>query len=135
MAIITWTEEQFGTHIHATDDEHQTIFAMLNQLHDTVCAGDHAAANALLDKFVAFVAKHFQTEEDLMVAHKFPGYAAHKAVHDKLVETALGLQKQVHAGEVKLSADTTAFVRDWLTNHIPTMDKTYGPFLNEHGVK
>ena len=135
MAIITWTAEQFGTHIHATDDEHKTIFDMLNQIHDTVAAGDHAAANGQLDAFIAFVAKHFKTEEDLMVAHHYPGYAAHKEAHDKLVETALGLQKQVHAGETQLSAATTAFVRDWLTGHIPHMDKPYGPFLNQHGVK
>lgn len=135
MAIITWTEEQFGTHVHATDDEHQKIFAMLNQLHDAVGAGDHDGAAALLDEFVPFVAKHFKTEEDLMVAHQFPGYAAHKEAHDKLVQTALQLQHQVRAGQAQLSADTTAFVRDWLTGHIPHMDKPYGPFLNERGVK
>ena len=135
MAIITWTEAQFGTHIAATDEEHQTIFNMLNKLHDTVTAGDLPAANALLDKFIPFVAKHFKTEEDLMTAHNYPNFAAHKAAHDKLVETALGLQKQVHEGKAQLSAETTAFVRDWLVNHIPNIDKPYGPYLNDHGVR
>ncbi len=135
MAIITWTEAEYGTHVHATDEEHRTIFSMLNQLHDKVVAGDHAGANALLDAFIPFVAKHFKTEEDLMTAHGYPNFAAHKAAHDKLVDVALGLQKQVKAGQTQLSAETTHFVRDWLTDHIPAVDKPYGPFLNEHGVR
>lgn len=135
MAIITWTESEFGTHIGAADEEHRTIFTMLNQLHDKVGAGDHAGANALLEAFVPFVAKHFKTEEDLMLAHKYPNYAAHKAEHDKLVETALGLLQSVKSGEARLSADTTLFVRDWLTKHIPAVDKPYGPYLHDHGVR
>ena len=45
------------------------------------------------------------------------------------------LTKQVKAGETRLSTETTLFVRDWLANHIPKVDKPYGPFLNEHGVR
>lgn len=134
-AIISWTAEQYGTQVSAPDDEHKIIFDMLNKLHDTVTAGDLPAANALLDKFIPFVAKHFKTEEDLMLAHKYPNYAAHKAEHDKLVETALGLLQSVKSGEARLSADTTLFVRDWLTKHIPAVDKPYGPYLHDHGVR
>lgn len=134
MSIIHWTPEQFGTHVNATDDEHKTIFTMLNQLNDTIVAGDAGGARAQLDALIGFVAGHFKTEEDLMTAHHYPGFTAHKAAHDKLVETALALQAQVHCGEVKLSTDHTAFVRDWLVGHIPHTDKPYGPYLNERGV-
>jgi hemerythrin len=37
-------------------------------------------------------------------------------------------------GDAEITGETAAFVVDWLTNHIPKIDKSYGPFLNEKGV-
>ena len=54
--------------------------------------------------------------------------------HDNLVATTLDLQKKFHAGEPEVTADTAAYLVSWLTNHIPNIDKLYGPFLNEKGV-
>jgi hemerythrin len=36
--------------------------------------------------------------------------AGHKAEHDKLVATALDLQKKFHAGEVEITGETAAFL-------------------------
>jgi len=54
--------------------------------------------------------------------------------HDKLVATCADLQQKFHAGEAEVTADTTQFVKDWLDNHIPKVDKDYGPFFNERGI-
>lgn len=54
--------------------------------------------------------------------------------HDNLVTTTLDLHEKFHAGEPEVTADTAAFLVSWLTNHIPNIDKLYGPFLNEKGV-
>jgi len=54
--------------------------------------------------------------------------------HDNLVATALAPQKKFHAGEPEVTGDTAAFLVSWLTNHIPNIDKLYGPLLNEKGV-
>jgi hemerythrin len=83
MAIVTWTEADYGTNIGAADEGHRTI--------------------------------------------RYPDFAAHKAAHDKRVETAVALHEQVKSGETRLSTETTLFVRDWLMNHIPTVDKPDGP--------
>ncbi len=42
MTLMTWTAEQFGTKINKTDDEHKTIFSMVNDLHASV-GSDRAA--------------------------------------------------------------------------------------------
>jgi hemerythrin len=135
MALITWTKEQFGTNVSTHDQEHQTIFQMLNDLHDTVAGGgDRAAVGAKLDGLIGFVAKHFQSEETNMQKFDYPSYTAHKKEHDDLVAVCLDVQKKFHAGQVELTGDTTAFVKDWLVRHIPNVDKGYGPFLNSKGV-
>ncbi|QSA96057.1 bacteriohemerythrin [Methylococcus sp. EFPC2] len=134
MTLLTWTKEQFGTNIAKSDEEHQTIFALVNQLVDHVTSGNRQAVGKQLDALIDFVVKHFKMEEDLMQANGYPDFAAHKAKHDELVATCADLQKKFHAGQAEVTADTAVFVKDWLYHHIPNVDKHYGPFLNSKGV-
>lgn len=134
MALLTWTKEQFGTNINTADYQHQEIFSMVNQLVDRVTSGNRQAVGKQLDALINYVAMHFKTEEDLMQAHGYPDYAAHKAKHDELVATCVDLQKKFHASQAEVTGDTAVFVKDWLYNHIPNVDKHYGPFLNSKGV-
>jgi hemerythrin len=134
MTLITWTAEQFATNVSAHDREHQEIFRLLNVLGDSVASGDRAAVGRDLDALIAYVAQHFAAEEANFEKYGYPAAPGHKDEHDKLVATALDLQKKFHAGEAEVTADTAAFLVDWLTNHIPKVDKLYGPYLNEKGV-
>jgi hemerythrin len=97
-------------------------------------SGDRTAIGAELDALIACVAQHFAAEEANFAKYGYPALAGHKAEHDKLVATALDLQKKFHAGEAEVTGDTAAFLVGWLTDHIPNIDKLYGPFLNEKGV-
>ena len=134
MALLTWTADAFATNVSVADNEHKTIFDLANALNDAVAGGNRASVGEKLDALIAFVAKHFQTEEDLFAAHGYPDAAAHKAKHDELVKTCLDVQKKFHNGELEITGDTVIFVKDWLYEHIPNVDKRYGPFLNEKGV-
>jgi hemerythrin len=134
MALLTWTAEQFATNVTAADDEHKVIFDLANALNDAVSGGNRADVGARLDALIGYVAAHFKTEEDLFDKHGYPDAVAHKAKHAELVNTCLDVQKKFHAGEIEITGDTCVFVKDWLYNHIPNVDKHYGPFLNEKGV-
>ena len=134
MSLITWTKEQFGTNVGVADDQHKTLFDMLNALNDAVPSGNRAVIGEKLDTLVNFVVDHFAEEERLMTQTNYPGYAAHKAEHTKLLETCGGVAAKFKAGELDITQDTTAFVKDWLVNHIPTFDKPYGPYLNSKGI-
>lgn len=134
MTLINWTKDAYGTSVTVADDQHQVIFNLLNGLNDAAAAGNRAAVGKQLDDLISYVAMHFKTEEDLMQQHGYPDYAAHKAKHDELVATCLDVQKKFHAGEAEVTGDTCVFVKDWLVNHIPNVDKHYGPFLNSQGV-
>jgi len=130
MPVITWTEEQYGTGVGFADKEHQKLFDLLNAVHDAVPSGNKAAIGAKLDALIAYVVEHFQSEEKAMQAKNYDGYAAHKAEHDKLVATCADLQQKFHAGQAEVNQETTAFVKDWLDNHIPKVDRAYAPTLN-----
>jgi hemerythrin len=134
MSLITWTQEQFGTNVSVHDQEHQKLFRMLNDLHDSTAAGDRKVVGARLDDLIGFVAEHFGSEERNFLKCEYADYQMHKQEHDKLVSTCLDLQKQFHAGKAEITPETTGFVKDWLVNHIPNIDKRYGPTLNAAGI-
>ena len=134
MSLITWTKEQFGTNVSMHDEEHRSIFASLNALHEIAPKGDRNAIGAAYDKLVDIVAKHFASEETNFAKHGWQEKDSHKVMHDELVKTCLDLQAKFRAGKAEINQETTKFVSEWLTNHIPNIDKGYGPFLNSKGV-
>ena len=64
-----------------------------------------------------------------MLKTNYADYQKHKQEHDNLVLICLDLQKQFHAGKAEITHETTGFVKDWLVNHIPNIDRRYGPRL------
>ncbi|MEW5788679.1 MAG: bacteriohemerythrin [Pseudomonadota bacterium] len=134
MSLLTWTKEQFATNISQHDREHQTIFDMVNKLHESAGGTDRSAIGKQLDALIAYVAEHFGAEESNMIKSDYADYPQHKQEHDKLVQTCLDLQKAFHAGEAEINRETTTFVADWLVNHIPNIDRRYGPAMNGAGI-
>lgn len=134
MSLITWTKEQFGTSVSVHDEEHRTIFRMLNDLDETSASGDRGAIGRQLDALIAYVAEHFAAEQINMVKIGYVDYEAHLAEHTKLVQTCVDLQKKFHAGAAEITGETTAFIADWLTDHIPNIDRAYGPAFNAKGI-
>jgi hemerythrin len=134
MSLITWTQELFGTNVAMHDEEHRSIFASLNTLHEIAPKGDRKATGAELDRLIDIVARHFASEETNFTKTGFGGKDAHKVLHDDLVKTCLDLQAKFRAGQAEVTQETTKFVSDWLTNHIPKIDRQYGPHLNSKGV-
>jgi hemerythrin len=130
MALITWTAEQYGTKIDICDNQHKTLFGLLNDLDEVASGNDRKTIGSKLDALISFVVEHFKTEEKLMQEKRYSGYNAHKAEHDKLVATCADLQAQFHAGQAEVTQETTAFVKSWLDSHIPTVDMPYEPTLN-----
>lgn len=132
MSLMTWNET-YRTNVSEVDAQHEELFRLMNDLHDSLTQ-DRAVVAEKLNGVVQFVLNHFATEEKYMQETNYPNYAEHKEAHDKLVETVGGLQAKFNAGEAELTEEVTAFVRDWLYNHIPGTDKNYGPYLNEKGI-
>ena len=133
MSLIKWTPEVFGTTVAKHDEEHKHLFGLLNGLHASVRSGERGAIGRALDGLIDFVAVHFASEEENMLAAGYPALALHKQEHDKLEEACLSLQTQFHAGTAEVTEQTTAFLRDWLIQHIPQVDRQYGPLLSVAG--
>lgn len=134
MSLMTWTKEQFATNVSQHDQEHQTIFNMVNTLHESAGGSDRGTTGKHLDALIAYVAEHFGAEESNMIKCSYADYQQHKLEHEKLVQTCVDLQKQFHAGKAEITRETTVFLADWLVNHIPNIDRRYSPAMNGAGI-
>ena len=73
---------------------------------------------------------HFDCEERLMLAHRYPGYKAHKQEHERLIQHILALAEQYRRGDLLLSFAVMVDLKGWALVHIERFDLALGVFLN-----
>jgi hemerythrin len=135
MPLFEWNDALYSVGVKAIDDQHKKLVEMLNELHEAQGRGQSAGVmNQVLSDLIAYADYHFTTEEDFMRNYEYPDYLKHKAKHDALRQTALGLQADFRSGKRAVSIELSHFLRDWLAHHIQGTDKQLGVFLNSRGV-
>ena len=134
MALVKWGP-QYSVGIDRIDDQHKIWIELINALHDAMSQGKgHEIVARVYKEMIDYTRTHFGEEERLMRATGFPGYAAHKALHDQFIRdigTRLGGE---HAGAAKATLDTMSTLRDWLVNHIQKTDRAFVPHFLGNGV-
>ncbi|HEY6837163.1 MAG TPA: bacteriohemerythrin [Geobacteraceae bacterium] len=134
MALFTW-DESLAVRIDKLDRQHRHLISLVNGLHDAMKSGNvKEVIEPLLGKLIAYTQEHFDAEEVLMLAHKYPGFMEHKREHNAFVAKVLEFQSQYKTGGVTLSLEIMQFLVDWVKDHIKVMDRRYGPYLNEMDV-
>ncbi len=134
MPFIEW-DEKYSVNVVEIDTQHKGFFRIINDLNDAVYEGKaQDIIEATVYKMIEYAKVHFATEEKYMTKFNFTGYAEHKMEHDNFHMKALELQERLKVGVYILSSEIMRFLKDWLSNHILTTDKKYGPFFNENGL-
>ena len=113
------------------DRQHQKLVRLANTLNDAVKAGrSMPTVRHLFDQLVRYLRHHFSTEEQLMQRHGYPDYGTHGKAHaGAILEIARLRERLEHGAEfVALQA-----IKDWLVDHVRTMDRPMGEFLSRIG--
>lgn len=106
------------------DDDHKALFERLEQLHQSVDAGqDKATQAALLRDLISVTLDHFHREEAWMRERGWAGYETHKLAHDMLMREIRALEQRFAGDSLSLTSDVFAFLHGWLRNHICTYDR------------
>ncbi|NWJ41997.1 MAG: hemerythrin family protein [Geothrix sp.] len=117
------------------DAEHRTLVDALNRLHDAVEEGRGQEEVLRVLSFLRdYTVTHFQSEESLMIAHRYPGLAAHVAAHARLVTRVSDLLAALRSGRTEVVEAVQAFLGAWLVEHIQVMDKEFGWYLRGRGL-
>ena len=128
---LEWSAK-YATGIGPVDGEHQTLFMMINALHDVVAAGEPEIDLAgLFVRLGDYVETHFRREERLMAAAGYPFLAEHIAEHRELTDTLYRFMDEMAAApETFPTEDFLDFLRNWLAKHVIRSDMEYVPHVN-----
>ncbi|MDD9877752.1 MAG: bacteriohemerythrin [Magnetovibrio sp.] len=130
MPYLLWSSE-YETGIPLIDNDHQTLFAVVNLIHDRAETGldDDAVARAL-GVLVMYVDRHFSREEAMLEANGYPDLVEHMAIHRRIAEKVHAFKTAFdeNPGQIE-TGPFLEFLRDWLTGHILTTDMAYVPHI------
>ncbi|MDR0585164.1 MAG: bacteriohemerythrin [Treponema sp.] len=131
--LVKWSAT-YSVGIKLIDDQHKGLLNLVNDLFNHVSA-DEATERAYFQKVIQtavnYVKVHFATEEKIMLATRFPGYAEHKKAHDTFVLTVVDSIRDFEAGKKFTLAGFTRFLKDWVLTHIAIMDKQYFTYFKQ----
>jgi hemerythrin len=126
---------QYSVRVSKFDNDHEHLFAMVNDLNDAMRAGKgKAILKQVLLGLAAYTDQHFAAEEIAMKRTLYPEYPVHMGEHRKLTTKVHDFVKEFEAGNALVSVELLVFLRDWLENHINVTDKKYAAHMNAHGV-
>lgn len=132
---LSWKDE-YNVGIEAIDNDHRKLLLLINQFQTAVNyrTGEEFEKEAL-DAVVDYTMTHFSREEKLMEEYGYPGFEAHQAEHQKMIEQVEKGLKMHSENRHKTMQGNVDFLRDWLINHINGTDQEYSQFLRDKGVR
>jgi hemerythrin len=130
---ITWSKS-YSTGVKIIDEQHKGLLVFINDLFNHINGNEdeeHDYFSKIIHQAVRYIKEHFQTEEQLMIATKFPGYAEHKKTHERFTMTVIKAVKDFEAGKRLVLAKFAYFLKDWFLTHVAIMDKKYAEYFKE----
>jgi hemerythrin len=125
-------ENDYATGIQEIDHQHKEMIMLVRDLFRICYDSDNEnQRNNFLELALIgekYIENHFLTEEEYMLMQNYPQYEGHKKRHDKMLEDTKEMVEKI-TGEKKTLLDGVIFIREWLDEHINSIDKDMGEFL------
>jgi len=135
VALIEWTDS-LSVNVAEIDRQHKKLIAMINDLNDAMRQGQGKdVAGKIINGLISYTETHFSTEEKYFDRFGYPEADGHKKEHAAFVQKVSEFNNGFEKGKLGLSIELMRFLSDWIKNHIMIVDKKYGPFFNEKGLK
>lgn len=131
MPHFEWTRD-LETGNPVIDDQHRSLFALANELHDTIAtheADDETVADAVW-RLTDYVTQHFADEQDMMERAAYPALPVHAGLHDYLTGETMRMTARYMNGEGPVPEELARLVTSWLREHIGEADKAFVAFLS-----
>jgi hemerythrin len=132
MLLFNWSSE-YSVQNQEMDRQHQGLLRIINELYAAILAekGESVVGDTI-GSLVDYARTHFAAEERLMQTQGYPDFQAHKAIHDKLLARVDDYDQRYRNGDTTVASEMLPFLLgDWLTNHIPVIDRQYGSYLGD----
>jgi len=132
MGQFSWTDDLL-TGSSLIDGDHRKLLELVNAL-IAIMEGvqDNQRMSKAMNDLIAYAREHFGREEAEMERIQYVAVLAHQAAHSKLLAQLVELKAMLDAGgriNVPAVAD---FLKEWLRDHILTIDMKLAATLKTH---
>ena len=112
------------------DHDHELLVGIVNKLSEAVNNnhGNDLISDTLSD-LSDYIGYHFEHEEQIMRRYHYTGSDEHIREHADLIKGLDALVYEFEASRSTVTADTLAFLKHWLIDHVRGSDMKLGHFL------
>lgn len=135
--MITWNSSM-EVGIAKVDEQHKQLVVKINELHQAMMERKgREVVGGVIGFLKDYALSHFATEESLMRLNAYPGYEAHKKLHEEFKTDFIKLAGELNSNPQSsiLTLEVENRLSNWLVNHIKKVDKETMAFLASKGVK
>ena len=134
MALFNWNHS-FSVGLEEIDNQHQKLISIVNQLETAVDEGkERQHLTSILKDLSDYTSYHFRDEEALMKRHDYPDLQSHHEEHEDLLSKVTTFRQEFLLNQLDVVL-MLEYLKEWIVNHMLSVDKKMGEYLITKGVK
>lgn len=132
---LLW-RSQFSVGNDLIDSDHQYLLEIINKAEISLKAVKAVELSGLLDELSRYAKSHFEREELIARAVGYPKADQLNLSHNLLTDQMTRFRDNLGDTWTQASVtEFTAFLRDWLINHVIKEDMLMKPWLTKHSPR
>ena len=132
---LLW-RSQFSVGNDLIDSDHQYLLEIINKAEVSLKAVKAVELSGLLDELSRYAKSHFEREELIARAVGYPKADQLNLSHNLLTDQMTRFRDNLGDTWTQASVtEFTAFLRDWLINHVIKEDMLMKPWLTKHSPR
>lgn len=114
------------------DAQHRRLFDLAASFDELKESGHVLSA---LAELADYVRTHFRDEEALLIAHRYPQFEVHRALHDQFRRMLADLVAQARQMPLEQVGERVRYlINDWFYKHILVADLEYAHAINTQSL-
>lgn len=131
--MCTWNSD-YSVNVSTLDEEHKKLFKLVDELAREMNNIKNESLAHTIYEFISYASQHFGHEEQSMETNEYPALKQHKKEHKKFKSRIHEFVFKFSDNNEVLAKEVLDYLQSWLVNHIISVDKKYGFYLNEKGI-
>jgi hemerythrin len=134
-------KDKYELGVQIIDEQHKELFrrvdAFVQTLRSSVTWEEKVKkVNETLEFMNGYVVEHFRDEEEYQKEIGYPGYEAHKKIHDDMVSYVVKVTEEYEKSgfDEQLMQQFGGKLLSWLINHVAAEDQHIADYAIEKGV-
>lgn len=110
------------------DEQHRYLYSLFDRIEKTPAVKNYSAFRLLLAEIERYIQFHFTSEENLMRAYGFSGFAVHQSDHETAANRFVRFSDDFDSHQLNPN-QLRIFLTGWLMEHSQQSDNLYAEWI------